>query len=60
MALMLKAIHAQEDREAARKKAKEIVEKLREMKLEKAAKITESGCEETFSYYAFPSTTGGA
>ena len=51
---MLKAIHAQEDREAARKKAKEVVEKLREMKLEKAAKIAEAGCEETFSYYVFP------
>ena len=36
--MMLKAIHAQESKEAARKKAREVVEKLREMKLNAAAK----------------------
>ena len=35
---MLKAIHAQESKEAARKKARDIVEKLRSMRLNEAAK----------------------
>lgn len=55
VALMLKAIHAQEDKEAARKKAKDVIAKLRELKLPNAAKIMEQGYEETLSYYAFPS-----
>lgn len=54
VALMLKAIHSQEDKEAARKKAKEVTAKLREQKLDKAAKIIESGIDETLSYYDFP------
>ena len=53
---MLKAIHAQEDREAARVKVKMVTEKLREIKLEKAAALVEGGAEETFSYYDFPPT----
>lgn len=56
IALMLKAIHAQEDKEAARKKAAEAVGKLKAQRLEKAARIIESGCDETLSYYSFPST----
>ncbi len=56
VALMLKAIHAQEDREAARNKAAEVVAKLKALRLEKAARVIESGCDETFSYYGFPST----
>lgn len=51
---MLKAVHGSEDLEAARKKAGEVVEKLREMKLSKAAETLERGAEETFAYYAFP------
>jgi putative transposase len=51
---MLKAIHASEDLEAARKKAADVVAKLRSMKLGKAAEIVESGIEETLSYMAFP------
>ena len=51
---MLKAIHAQEDREAADKKATDVVVKLREMKLAKAAKIVEEGVSETLSYMQFP------
>jgi transposase-like protein len=51
---MLKAIHAQEDRVAAEKKAADVVAKLREMKLAKAAKIVEEGVTETLSYMAFP------
>jgi len=51
---MLKAIHAQEDRYAAEKKAADVVAKLQEMKLAKAAKIVEEGVAETLSYMAFP------
>jgi len=54
VALMLKAIHASEDRDAARKKAKEVVSKLREMRLVKAAELIEASGEETMAYYAFP------
>ena len=53
--MMLKAIHAQEGKEAARKKAREVVEKLREMKLNAAAKKLEDGIEETLTYMNFPS-----
>jgi transposase-like protein len=53
-AAMLKAIHAQEDRQAAKEKANQVVEKLRAMKLAKAAEIVENGIEETLSYYDLP------
>ena len=53
--MMLKAIHAQENKEAARKKAREVVEKLREMKLNAASKKLEDGIEETLTYMDFPS-----
>lgn len=56
VALMLKAIHAQEDKDAARQKTGEVVKKLRALRLEKAAGVLENGCEETLSYYNFPST----
>ena len=55
VAKMLKAIHAQEDKAAAREKARAIVQKLREMKLIKAADKVESGVEETLTYMGFPS-----
>lgn len=55
VAAMLKAIHAQEDLEAAREKAALVVTKLREMKLAKAAGIVSEGIEETLQYYQFPS-----
>jgi len=51
---MLKAIHAQEDKPEARKKAKSVVEKLRAMKLGKAADVVESGIDETLAYMAYP------
>ena len=51
---MLKAIHAQEDREAALKKSSDVVDKLRSMKLSQAADLVESGSEETLSYMSFP------
>lgn len=59
VALMLKAIHAQEDKEAARQKPAEVMKKLQGLRLEKAARILESGCDETFSYYAFQQRIGG-
>jgi putative transposase len=52
---MLKAIHAQEDAKAAKEKALQIVEKLKIMRLAKAAEIVESGIDETLSYYSMPS-----
>lgn len=55
VALMLKAIHSQEDKEAASKKAKDVIDKLTAMKLQKAASIVEKGWAETVSYYDFPS-----
>ena len=51
---MLKAIHAQEDRREAEKKAGDVVAKLRAMKLSKAARIVEEGASETLSYMHFP------
>lgn len=55
VAMMLKAIHAQECKEAAREKAKQVAAKLREMKLSSAAKKLEDGIDETLSYMDFPS-----
>ena len=52
---MLKAIHAQESKEAARKKARDVIEQLRAMKLKEAAKKVEDGIEETLTYMDFPS-----
>jgi putative transposase len=54
VAAMLKAIHAQEDAQAAKEKARQVVEKLRAMRLAKAAEIVENGIDETLSYYALP------
>lgn len=51
---MLKAIHAQEDRQAAEKKAADVVAKLREGRLTQAAQIVEQGVAETLSYMHFP------
>lgn len=54
VAKMLKAIHAQEDKAAAREKSIQVIQKLREMKLSKAAAIIESGVDETLTYMSFP------
>ena len=54
VAAMLKAIHAQEDRQAAREKAEDVAEKLEAMKLGQAAAIVREGVDETLSYMAFP------
>ena len=54
VALMLKAIHSQESKEAAREKAIQVAEKLKAMKLAKAAQKVEDGIEETLTYMDFP------
>ena len=56
VAAMLKAIHAQEDKDAAREKALSVVAKLREMKLREAADKVEKSIEETLTYMDFPTT----
>ena len=55
VAKMLKAIHAQEDKAAAREKAVQVVQKLQDMKLGKAARVVEAGFEETLTFMSFPS-----
>lgn len=54
VAAMLKAIHAQEDLDAAMAKAKLVIEKLETMKLTQAAKTVRDGIEQTLSYMSFP------
>ena len=51
---MLKAIHAQEDKAAALEKANLVAEKLRRMKLNKAADKLLDGIAETLTYMDFP------
>ena len=51
---MLKAIHASEDIVAAREKAIRVIEKLRGLRLTRAAELVEAAVEETLTYYAFP------
>lgn len=55
VAMMLKAIHAQESKKAAREKAQQVVEELKEMKLGKAAQKVEDSIEETLTFMGFPS-----
>ena len=52
---MLKAIHAQESKNASREKARAVVAEQRAMKLREAAKKAEDGIEETLTYCDFPS-----
>lgn len=54
VAKMLKAIHAQESKEAAKEKARSVVAALREMKLKEAAVKVENSIEETLIYMDFP------
>ena len=51
---MLKAIHAQESREAADTKAKAIIDESEGSKMGKAAELVEQAVHETLTYYAFP------
>jgi putative transposase len=55
VARMLKAIHAQEDRRSAEDKIREVIAKLRAMRLTKAAELVEAKAHETLTYFAFPS-----
>ena len=54
VSMMLKAIHAQESKDAAKEKAQQVAQKLREMKLSKAAQKIEDGIHETLTYMSFP------
>lgn len=45
-------------RQAGKEKARQVVEKLREMRLAKAAEIVENGIDETLSCYAMPPEHG--
>jgi hypothetical protein len=50
---MLKAIHAQESKKAARKKTTAIVAELQGMKLKEVAKKISASIDETLTYYDF-------
>jgi transposase-like protein len=54
VAALLKAIHAQEDREAALAKASQVVAKLEALRLGKAAEVVRLGVAETLAYMHFP------
>jgi len=54
VAKMLKAIHAQESKIAAREKAKQVAQALRDMKLKEAAQKVDAGIDETLAYMGFP------
>ncbi|WRS27998.1 IS256 family transposase [Oscillospiraceae bacterium MB08-C2-2] len=54
VAKMLKAIHAQESKKAAREKAKAVVQELHAMKLTQAARKVEDSIDETLTYADFP------
>ena len=53
--MMFKAIHAQENHEAAAQKAKAVADRLKELKLSRAAEIVENGVDEMLAYMYFPS-----
>jgi len=55
VAMMLKAIHASEDRQAANEKAEAVVKKLKAQKLHQAAKKVKDSIDQTLTYYDFPS-----
>jgi len=54
VAHMLKAIHAQENRDTATEKAAAVVAELRRQRMHKAAELVEEKIQETLSYYEFP------
>jgi Transposase and inactivated derivatives len=54
VAAMLKAIHAQENRKAAKEKAEAVISELKRMKLSNAAQKLRDGLEETLTYTNFP------
>lgn len=59
VARMLKAIHASEDKQAAREKAQAVIKKLKAQKLNKAAQIVREGINDTIAYYDFPDAHWG-
>ena len=54
IARMLKAIHAQESRDAASEKMNAVIAELRAAKLRKAADLLEEHGHETLTYYGYP------
>lgn len=54
VALMLKAIHAQEKLSAATEKAEAVVKELKTMRLAKAADLVSEHIQETLTYYQYP------
>ena len=60
IAAMLKAIHASEDIAAAREKAVRVIEKLRGLRLTRAAELAEVAVEETLSITPSRKSTGDA
>lgn len=54
VAHMLKAIHAQESRDAAAAKAEVVIAELRRQRMGKAAELLEERIQETLTFYAFP------
>jgi transposase-like protein len=54
VATLLKAVHAQENRESALAKMESVARQLQEMKLPEAAKMVRESCAETLAYYGFP------
>ena len=50
VAMMLKAIHAQESKKSAREKAASVAQQLREIKLSAVAQKVEESIEETLTY----------
>jgi len=51
---MLKAIQAQESKEAAKEKAEKVIAKLVDMRLRAAAQTLKEGIDESLTYMAFP------
>ena len=54
VAPMLKAIQAQESKEAAKEKAEKVIAKLVDMRLRAAAQTLKDGIDESLTYMAFP------
>ena len=54
VALMLKAIHAQESLLAAQEKSQRIVKELQAMRLRKAAALVEAHIQETLTFFGYP------
>jgi hypothetical protein len=59
IAAMLKAIHASEDLAAAREKAIRVIDKLRGLRLSRAAELVEAAVEETLTTTPSQRSTGG-